>query len=287
MKKFLNLLFFITIIFSLVACLKTDNQTESSLEDTTVSYHNGQIQRGSLQKIKDKGEIIVATSPDYPPYEFKIIEDGKEKIVGFDMEIAKEIAKDIGVDLRILELDFNGLLVSLNADKSDIILSGMTPNEERSESVDFSEIYYFAHQGVLVRKENKDNLNSIESLSGKKVGVQKGSIQETVATDQIPGAKIVSLTKIPNIILELKSGNIDVAILELPVADGYIRQYPNDLILSEAKIIDKTGGSAIAVKKGNIDLLEQLNKTIKRLNSEGLIDKFVTEANKIVNNVGK
>ena len=289
MKKFLSLVIATTLSLSLVACSSSQNTNESSSQSTVSSENttdgsNESNNNSALAKIKEKGELIMATSPDYPPYEFKIMEDGKEKVVGFDISIAEEIAKDMGVDLRVLELDFNGLLVSLNANKADIVMAGMTPDEGRVKAVDFSEIYYLAEQGIMVSTDNKDSLNTLESLAGKKVGVQKGSVQEKIATEQLPDAKIVSLVKLPNIILELKAGNIDAAIVELPVAEGYVKQYP-DLAISDAKVADETGGSAIAIKKGNQDIVEQVNSTIKRLQDEGLIDKYVVEANEIVNNM--
>lgn len=286
MKKFISLIVAATLSLSLVACGSSQNDTNTSSEGTSVesssnANDNSQGDGGSISKIKEKGELVMATSPDYPPYEFKIIENGKEKVVGFDIAIAEEIAKDMGVNLNVLELDFNGLLVSLNAGKADMVMAGMTPDEERSKAVDFSEIYYLAQQGIMVNADEKDSLNSLESLAGKKIGVQKGSVQEKIAMEQLPNSKIVSLVKLPNIILELKAGNIDAAIVELPVAEGYVKQYPS-LALSDAKVVDETGGSAIAVKKGNQDLVDQINATIKRLQEEGLIDQFVIDANNIV-----
>lgn len=287
MKKFLSLIVATALSFSLVACgssakSETTSSTEATNNDNQASDDTKtEASNDELAKIKEKGEIVMATSPDYPPYEFKIIENGKEKIVGFDIAIAEEIAKDIGVELRISEIDFNGLLPALNAGKADIVMAGMTPDEERSKAVNFSEIYYLAEQGIMVSTENKDTLNTLESFAGKKIGVQKGSVQEKIAMEQMPDSKIVSLVKLPNIILELKSGNIDAAIVELPVANGYVKQYP-DLAISDAKVKDETGGSAIAIKKGNDALTEQINSTIKRLQEEGTIDKYVLEANEIV-----
>lgn len=278
MKKFISLIFLITLILSLSACT---NKGDSII---IVADKKGNEKNSIIEKIKERGELIVATSPDYPPYEFKIIEDGKEKVVGFDMAIAEEIAKDMGVSLRILELDFNGLLLSLNSGKADMVMAGMTPDEERAKAVDFSNIYYLAEQGILVPTEQKDNLNTLESFAGKKIGVQKGSVQEKIATSQLKDAKIISLVKLPNIILDLKSGKLDAAIVEIPVAEGYVKQYP-ELSISEAKVIDEEGGSAIAVKKGNEDLVLQINSTIKRLQDEGAINKFVFEANEIVDNM--
>lgn len=289
MKKFLSLIVAATLSLSLVACGSSQNNNQSTEatsneSSSEVSQEDNSQADGAVAKIKEKGELVMATSPDYPPYEFKIIEDGKEKIVGFDIAIAEEIAKDMGVDLRVLELDFNGLLVSLNSNKADMVMAGMTPDEERSKAVDFSEIYYLAEQGILVPADKKDELNTLESFAGKKIGVQKGSVQEKIAIEQLPDSKIVSLVKLPNIILDLKAGNIDAAIVELPVASGYVKQYP-ELAISEAKVIDETGGSAIAIKKGNQDLVDQINSTIKRLQDEGAIDQYVVEANEILNNM--
>ena len=285
MKKFLSLIVAAALSFSLAACGNAGSDassfTEATNSESQASEGTQAEDDDSLAKIQEKGELVMATSPDYPPYEFKIIEDGKEKIVGFDIAIAEEIAKDMGVKLRISEMDFNGLLPALNADKADIVMAGMTPDEERSKAVNFSEIYYLAEQGIMISAENKDSLNTLESFAGKKIGVQKGSVQEKIAMEQIPDAKIVSLVKLPNIILELKSGNIDAAIVELPVANGYVKQYP-ELALSDATVKDETGGSAIAIKKGNDALTEQINSTIKRLQEEGSIDKFVVEANELV-----
>lgn len=286
MKKIFSLIVAATLSLSLVACGSSNNNSSNNTTEETSSESASTTNKdnGVISKIKEKGELVMATSPDYPPYEFKIMENGEEKIVGFDIAIAEEIAKDIGVNLRVLELDFNGLLVSLNANKADMVMAGMTPDEERIKAVDFSDIYYLAEQGIIVPTDKKDTLNTLESLAGKKIGVQKGSVQEKIATEQLPDSKIVSLVKLPNIILDLKAGNLDAAIVELPVAEGYVKQYP-ELAISDAKVIDETGGSAIAVKKGNSELVEQINSTIKRLEEEGTIDKYVVEANEIVNNM--
>ena len=284
MKKIISLALMITLSLSLVACgSKTNDTTEklSSSEET----QSMQDTNGAVAKIKEKGELILATSPDYPPYEFKIMENGKEKTVGFDIKIAEEIAKDMGVPLRILELDFNGLLVALNSNKADIVMAGMTPNEERAKAIDFSNIYYSAGQAIIVNAKNKDSIKTIEDLKGKKVGVQKGSIQEVLATEQLKGSNVVSLVKLPNIILDLKLGNLDAAIVEVPVAEGYVKQF-NELSISDIILKDETNeGNAIAIKKGNADLVEQVNSTLDRLMQDGSIDKYVVEANEMVNNL--
>ena len=287
MKKFLTFITTALLSLSLVAC-GSSQQTEQQTTDATTSQQSSSNTQedSALAKIKQKGELVVATSPDYPPYEFKTIENGKEKVVGFDISIAEEIAKDMGVDLHILELDFSGLLVSLNANKADLVMAGMSPNPEREKAVDFSDVYYTAEQAILIKSENNDEFTSVDSLSGKKIGVQKGSIQETLALEQLPNSKIVFLNKLTNLILDLKAGNVDAVIVETPVAEGYVKQYP-DLTISSVKTKTDVDGCAIAIKKGNQDLVDQVNSTLRRLEEDGSMDKFFIEANELLNNIPK
>lgn len=231
----------------------------------------------SLAKIKQAGKLVLGTSADYPPYEFHKIIDGKDQIVGFDIDIAREIANDIGVELEIQDISFDGLLAALVAGKVDIVMAGMTPDEERAKSVDFSEIYYTAEQGVLVRAEDKDKYDTLESLSGKTVGVQTGSIQEDIAEEQLTNVTIKSLKNIQTLVMELKTKKIDAIIMELPVANGFLANH-SDLVLAGAKPVEEVGGSAVAMRKNSPALVEQVNKTIARLKAEGKIDQFVEAA---------
>jgi ABC-type amino acid transport substrate-binding protein len=229
--------------------------------------------------LKDK-KLVLGTSADYAPYEFHIMIDGKDTIVGFDIEIAKEIAKDLDAELVIEDIAFDGLLQALNTNKVDIVIAGMTPDEERKKSVDFSDIYYYAKQGVMVRAEDFDKYKTIDDLKGKTVGVQMGTIQEDIAIEQMPESNTVSLTKIPDLVMELKNKKVEAIIVELPVANGYVNNNP-DLVISEIEVQEDTGGSAVAVKKGNPALVEAINKTLKRIKEDGSLERFVQEANEL------
>ena len=278
MKKLLLLIISIMTIFSLVACgQKNDEHSSTQKTETSQESNSSNI----INDIKSKGYISIATSPDYPPYEFKIVDGGKEKIVGFDIAIAKEIAKDLGVDIKIVEMGFDGILLELQSGNVDLAVAGFSPSEERKKAVDFSDIYYNASQALITRDENAESFTTFESLAGKKVGVQLASIQENLAKNNMPNANIVSLSKLPSIILDLKNGNIDAALVELPVAKGYVEQFPN-LKIAPITIYEETGGSAFAIRKGNQELVDAVNATIERLKNEGLIDQFVIEANELV-----
>lgn len=248
MKKLLSILLASTMMLGLFAC---GSPSGSSAE---------------------KSKLVVGTSADYAPYEFHKLVDGKDEILGFDMDLAREIANDMGKELVIKDMDFKLLLSELNLGNIDMIIAGFSPDPERD--VSYSDVYYKASQTVLTLKDSA--LDSFELLAGKQVGVQTGSLQEKIITTDAPNAKLVSLAKIPNLIAELKGGKIDALVIEKPVADGYIANHPDLEIAFDIHTSDS--GSAVAVKKGNEALLEHINKTIKNVSESGQMDEFVANA---------
>ena len=230
-----------------------------------------------LETIKASGKLRLGTSADYPPYEFHKIIDGKDTIIGFDIEIAKEIAADLGVELVITDMGFDGLLTALQSGNIDMVVAGMTPTPERAEAVDFSDVYYTAIQKVIVRAADQATYTTIESLAGKKVGAQLGAIQEGVVTDQMPNSELRALSKLPDLILDLKAGNVEAVVVEEPVAKAYIAANP-ELVFADIKLEQDEAGSAIALPKGSAELVEAVNATLARLKQEGKIDQFVTDA---------
>lgn len=233
-----------------------------------------------IAEIKENGKLVVGLSADYAPYEFHIMKDGKDQIVGFDIDIAKEIANDMGVDLEIKEMDFGAIVQSVKSGAIDLGISGLTPDEKRKEAVDFSDIYYEAEQGILINKNNKDSIKSIEDLKGKKVGAQIGSIQAEIANG-IDGADVKLLDNVNTLILELKTGKLDALIVELPVAK-IATEVNGELAVADNVIKNSEGGSAIAIQKGNKDLVDQVNATIKKLKDDGKMDQLVNDAIELV-----
>lgn len=240
----------------------------------------------TLEKIKNNGELILGTSADYPPYEFPIINsDGSESILGFDISIAEEIAKDLGVKLTIKNLDFSGLLDALNSGNVDLILSGITPTEERKQSIDFSDIYYTAKNVVVTLNKNENSIKSIEDLKNLNIGVQIGSIQDRIAQEKLTDSKIKSLLRVPELILELLSGKVDAIVIENPVAEQYVKNNPELSIIDVKELnSDIDSGSAVGVRKNQPELLNEINKTISRLLSEDKINEFFNEALELVEN---
>ncbi len=275
MKKKLSLLLITVMVVVLSACGQNKNTNAGGTGNTAEDGANA-------SPTTETAKLVLGTSADYAPFEFHKTIDGKDTIVGFDIEVAKEIAKDMGAELEIQDMDFDGLLMALSTDKVDMVISGLTPTEERKQNVDFSDIYYLTEQGVLVGKDRAAEFTSLDQLKGAKIGVQKGSIQEGIASE-IEGAQLTALAKIPELVLELTTGRVDAVILEKPVADQYAATQ-DKIVVSDVKIEqpEEEAGVAIAVKKGNTELVDKINSTIQRLKDSGDMERFVVEANELV-----
>lgn len=235
-----------------------------------------------LAEIKESGKLVVGMSADYAPYEYHALIDGKDQIVGFDVDIAQAIADNMGVKLELKEMNFDSLCEAVQLGKIDMTISGMTPKPDREKAVDFSDIYYKAEQGFLIQASNKNMYKTLSDLEGKKIGAQLGSIQAEIAMG-VKGADVKQLTDVNTLILELKNGNIDALIVELPVANLAVSTN-KELAVGEEIIQDSEGGSAVGMPKNSPELVEQVNKTLKKLMDEGKIDEFVQKAVEQVQN---
>jgi polar amino acid transport system substrate-binding protein len=196
--------------------------------------------------------------------------------VGFDIEIAKAIAESIGVELEIVDMKFDGLLPALTTGNIDFIVAGMVASEERKESVDFSVPYYVAQQRFIVKAEDAQTLTTPADFEGLKIGAQKSTIQEGIALDKFASSEYIGLSKITDLILELKNDKVDGLILAEPVAKAYVSQN-SDLFLAE-EILGQEDGVAIAIDKGNEDLVEEINTILTKLIDDGSIANFIAEA---------
>lgn len=232
--------------------------------------------KDKLAEIKEKGKIVLGTAADYPPYEYHTLVDGEDQIIGFDIEIAKKIAKDIGVELEIIDMKFEGLLPALVTKDIDFIVAGMVANEERKESINFSIPYYQGLQRFIIRTSDKDKLKSPEDFKGLKIGAQKSTLQEDIALDQFSGAEYFGISKITDLILELQNNKIDGIVIAEPVGTAYVAQNP-DLYMPEL-VIAKEDGISVGVNKDDPELLDKINKTLQGLIDNGEIDTLVEEA---------
>ncbi|HCD7061677.1 TPA: ABC transporter permease subunit [Staphylococcus aureus] len=234
------------------------------------------------EKIKERGELRVGLSVDYAPMEFEHTVNGKTEYAGVDIDLAKKIAKDNNLKLKIVNMSFDSLLGALKTGKIDIIISGMTSTPERKKQVDFSDSYMMTKNIMLVKKDKVNEYKDIKDFNNKKVGAQKGTEQEKIAQTEIENASITSLSRLPDVILALKSGKVEGAVVEKPVAEAYLKQNPK-LGISNVKFNEEEKDTVIAVPKDSPKLLSQINKTIKEVKDKGLIDKYMTNAANAMN----
>lgn len=240
-----------------------------------------------LESIKDSGKLVVGTSAEFPPFEFH--KDGDEKVLGVDAMIADEFAKDLGVEVEFKEMDFDGLVGALSADKIDIILAGMSPTEEREKSVDFTDLYYVSYNAVIVKSGDENKIKSEEDLKKLRMGVQKGSIQEEYVRDDLKAENFKSLAGIPDLVLELKNGNIDAIVTNEAVSMINTKVYDGIKVANTSIGEGVEEGMAAAIKQtdDNKELLDLLNKKIKELKDSGKIDEFLDEASTIAAESGQ
>jgi polar amino acid transport system substrate-binding protein len=242
------------------------------------------LAEGRLEAIKAAGKLVVATSPDYAPYEFPG-PDGKP--VGADMAFAQYIADKLGVELVVESFNFDGVLAAVAAGKIDLGIAGMDPTPDRLSSMDFTDIYYNeTNQVILIHKDNAETIKTLADFAGKKVAAQNGTLQQTLVSEQLKDSQMELITQIPDGVMMLLSKKVDGIALASVVADQYVANYP-DLVQCESKFDYVSSGIAAAVPKGEPELLAALNEIVKEVVEQNLFYKWMDEAVELNNSMTK
>ena len=227
----------------------------------------------NVDAIKAAGKIVMLTNAAFPPFEYladELNEDGTAKVVGVDADIAAEIAADLGVELEIVDMDFDGIILAVQSGKGDFGAAGMTVKPEREEMVNFSIKYVKSSQYILVKAGS--DIKTAADLEGKTIGVQLGTTGDFYATDEVPGATVMPYKDAVTASLDLANGRIDAVITdELPAKA--IAASNEALVLIDEVLTEEE--YAIAVAKEKTDLLEAINNTLTRLIEEGKIETFI------------
>lgn len=277
MKKILSAVMAGAVALSLTAC--GGNSASSASTASSAASAAASEPAAALQTV-NPGKLTVATSPDFAPYEFYYIdENGDAQLSGFDVALAGVIADKLGLELEVIPMDFDGILMELQSGNVDIGLAGFSPDPERAETFDFSDIYYLGGQSFCVTKDNLDKYKDYSDFDGKSVGAQTGSIQMKLANENTPNANIVGLSKVTDVINELISGKLDGAFIETAVAECYAKNYPELALAWDVPY--EAEGSAVALKKGNDALLAAVNSVIAEVKEDGTMDQLVAEANEL------
>ncbi|KXT76706.1 transporter substrate-binding domain-containing protein [Streptococcus sp. DD12] len=235
--------------------------------------------------IQKSGKLVIAMSPDYAPYEFRTMINGRDTVVGSDIKLAQALADELGVQLVISATTFDNVLNSLNSGKADLAISGLSATPERAEHYRFSTPYYEATTVLLVKKDKAATYTSIASFDNQPIGAQKGTIQNTQAQEQMPQANLVALTSTSELVNELKSGKLNGIVTEYPIAAGYVAQN-SDLAISSVSLKSSgdTSSNVVAMPKGKKSerLKKTIDKVIKKLVKEGKYKAYIDEASKTI-----
>jgi len=232
-----------------------------------------------LEKIKKAGKIIMLTESTFAPYEYK---GDAGKVVGADVDIANEIAKDLGVTLEIRDMDFKAIVDDIEIGRGDFGAAGMTITEERRKQVAFSVEYTTSTQYIIVPKAA--DAASFD-LEGKTIGVQAGTTGDlfyaTVGEDNAIGLKQSTVKRYPNAVDAVDNmllGRVDCVIIDKLPAENIVASRPDKIIC-----IDKgyePEKYAFAIAKDNPELLAEINKTLNRLVSEGKVEQYILNHSK-------
>lgn len=243
---------------------KTLSTQEQVQPQTTVQQPKGHEQ-------KNKKVIIIGTNSNYKPFSY--IEMSFEPI-GFEIDLIDEIAKKIGFEYKIKDMNFDKIIPSLQDESIDIGLSSISITEERKALVDFSHPY-FQTKTVYLKNANNDEIKDKESLNGKIVSAQKETVFEKIASS-IEGAQIEPFN-MPDVgIINLKQNKVDAIILDLIVANDYLGK--NKDLVKFFEEGDGTEGFGIAFAKGkNETLMTKINETLEELKSDGTYDNLLTK----------
>jgi len=256
----------------------TDSSIDADANNTSAADNTSQASdTPTIDAIKEKGEIIMLTNAQFPPFEYQG-DDGT--VMGVDPDIAQAVADKIGVELKIVDMDFDGIIDALQAGKGDFAAAGMTVTDERKKQVDFTDEYVTSAQMVVIPK-GSDLTADDEALSGKNIAVQEGTTGDWYADGDtentgstIKDANVLRFKSGVEAGMMLAQGKADAMILDQKPAEAIVAAQSDKLELLPTKLTDEQ--YAFAVQKGQDDLVELINSVLKDY-TNGQVDELINQ----------
>ncbi|MDO4617172.1 MAG: transporter substrate-binding domain-containing protein [Lachnospiraceae bacterium] len=241
------------------------SETEEAAETATseAEAEDGETAETSIEK------IVFATNPEFPPFEFITTDGVIGEYDGIDMAIAAEIGERTGVEVEMQSMEFDSLLVALQNGQIDATIAGMTVTDERAKTVDFTTAYYTATQVMIVAEDS--DIASAADMEGKVISVVQGYTGETVVQDL--GYEYQAFKKGTECIMELLNGKCDVVVIDSATAEKYLEDNSGLKIVEDEEAFGAEE-YAMAVAKGNTELLDLLNNAIEEMLSDGTISEL-------------
>lgn len=222
-----------------------------------------------LQKIKDSGTISVGLEGTYPPFSFQ---DENGKLAGFEAEFSEALAKELGVKVKLQATPWAGILAALESKRLDVVINQVTISEERKKKYDFSEPYTISGIQALVQKKDADKFKTAADLKGAKVGVGLGTNYEQWLKENVPGAIVKTYDDDPTKFQDLRVGRIDAILVDRLAALEMVTKTKDTLAVTGEPFSRQESG--IALRKGEPELLDAINKAIDKLRADGTLAKL-------------
>lgn len=296
-KLFITIVTTLTLsMAALTACTVAEASTHAATTEaikteaaTTTAGETSHAPSNRLEDILQRGYIEVATEPYFAPNEFiDPTITGDDNIVGSDIELAKYIADDLGVELRLKPMDFTSVLGSMTSGKFDMAISALAYTPSRAETMNLSKGYYYGSEdpqkayGILIRKEDADKIKTVEDLADKTVAAQNGSLQEMFVREQIPAYKQYNQVSSTNdAFLMVQTGRADAMAAALKMAELYLESNPECglMILPDFYFtVDlDTQGTRIGIPLGEDELTDRINEIIDEIIEQDLYNQWYEE----------
>ena len=275
MKKLAAALLAGVMVLSMAACGSTKTTETTKAAETTKAGETKAEETGKAEETsaaearEDDGKLIMATEAGFAPYEYT--EDGST-VIGVDVDIANEIAKAIGTELVNQNMNFDSALLAVQQGKVDFAAAGISVTPEREEQMDFS-IEYTTSKQVVVVKKDAGRVASVDALNADTVvGVQGGTVADSYCQDDLGTKDLKQYSKFMEAAMDLKNDKIDCIIMDSLPAEQMVAENDDLEILDGEVFTDKY---AIAVQKGNKEMLDQINKVLQKLVDDGKVDEFI------------
>lgn len=274
MKKFMAVMLAAAMAVSLAACGSSSSSTTTASNDetgsgTTASSGSTAAATGSFTTV-ETGKLHMATNAAFPPYEMTT-DDGS--YTGIDVEIATQIAKDLGLELVVDDMEFNSVVTSVQQGKEDIGMAGMSVTPERQQNVDFTDSYASAVQSIIVKEDS--SIQSADDLANAtKIGVQTGTTGDIDCQDQYGADHVAGYSNGALAVQALLADKVDAVVIDNNPAKEFVAQN------SGLKILDtpyEQEEYAIAVSKKNTALRDAINTELNKLKSDGTVDEIVAK----------
>ena len=268
MKKLIALLLAMVMVLALAAC---SAGSEDNNANTTPATNNADNDQAASFSTLESGKLIMSTNAEFPPYEMK---DDDGNYIGIDVEIATAVAEKLGLELEILDVDFDAALLAVQQGKSDIVMAGVTVNDDRKLVMNFTNTYATGKQVIIV---TEDSAVTLDNLGEQMIGTQRATTGYIYASDDYGDDHVTAYDNGATAVQALKNGQVNCVIIDNAPAQEFVKANPGLKILETEYVIEDY---AIGVDKNNTQLLDAINAALTELEADGtiqaILDKYIS-----------